>query len=145
MRLLEKRNLESPMSFRSGVAIRAAIAVVLIAAVAVLGLLITYKIADGQKQDYFSQRKVQATTAAAALDYRDVQALQGTPDEINSQAYQRLRMQLVRIKRSDMHVRFVYLMRPAGKKMVFLVDAEDPSSPDYSPPGQRTSISCLRT
>lgn len=124
------------MNIRYGIAVRAAVAAVLITAVTVAGLLITFQIADGQKQDYFSQRKVQATTAAAALDYRDVEALNGTPAEVDSPAYQRLRMELVRIKRSDMHIRFVYLMRPEGASMVFLVDAEDPSSPDYSPPGQ---------
>jgi hypothetical protein len=62
--------------------------------------------------------------------------LKGTPDDLNSVAYQRLRQQLVRIKRTDMRIRFVYLMRPQGKDLIFLVDAEDPSSPDFSPPGQ---------
>src|SRR5450756_393871 len=109
------------MNIRYGIAVRAAVAAVLITAVTVAGLLITFQIADGQKQDYFSQRKVQATTAAVALDYRDVEALNGTPAEVDSPAYQRLRMELVRIKRSDMHVRFVYLMRPEGASMVFLV------------------------
>jgi signal transduction histidine kinase len=128
--------MESPIRIRKAIAIRVSVAVGVIAALTVAGLIITYRVADGQRQDYFTQRKVQATTAAAALDYRDIEALNGTPDDLNSVAYQRLRQQLVRIKRSDMHIRFVYLMRPSGKNMIFLVDAEDPSSPDFSPPGQ---------
>lgn len=116
--------------------IRSVVAFLLIVAVAVIGLLVTFKIADGNRSDYFGQRSIQATTAAAAIDEGDVMALQGTEADLDTPAYQRLREQLVRIKNTDTLVRFVYLMRPQDGKMIFLVDAEDPSSPDYSPPGQ---------
>jgi hypothetical protein len=116
--------------------IRGGIALVLIVLLAVFGLILTFQIADGLKEDYFRHRKVQATTAAAALDYQEVQSLTGTGDDTRSPAYKRLLSQLVRIRQSDMSIRYVYLMRPQGGRMVFLLDAEDPSSPDYSPPGQ---------
>jgi signal transduction histidine kinase len=124
------------MSIRKATVIRCIVAGLVIAAVGAAGLVITYRVADAQKNNYFQLRKIQATTAAASIDYRDVQALTGTSKDLDSPAYQRLRAQLVRIKQSDSKVRFVYLMRPNGKKLVFLVDAEDPSSTDYSPPGQ---------
>jgi len=124
------------MSIKRAAVIRGAIAFILIAIVFTAGLLITFSIANGQKQDYFRQRKIQAATAAASMDYNDLNALKGGPADLDSPAYQRLRASLVRIKGSDSKVRFVYLMRPTNGKMVFLVDAEDPSSPDFSPPGQ---------
>lgn len=116
--------------------IRSCVAFLLIVALGVIGLLVTFKIADGNRSDYFEQRKIQATTAAAAIDVTDVTALQGVEADAETPAFQRLREQLVRIKNTDALVRFVYLMRPQDGKMIFLVDAEDPSSPDYSPSGQ---------
>jgi signal transduction histidine kinase len=124
------------MSIRKATGIRVAVAAVIIVAVGVFGMFITFKIANAQRRDYFQQRKIQATTAAAAIDYKDVEALTGTSADVHSQAYATLRAELVRIKQSDPRIRFVYLMRPRGDKMIFLVDAEDPSSTDYSPPGQ---------
>ena len=124
------------MRINKATVIRSIIAFVVIAVAATAGILVTIKISDTQKEDYFNQRKIQATTAAAALDFHDIEQLAGKASDFDTPAYNRLRAQLVRIKNSDPHVRFVYIMRPTGEKMVFLVDAEDPSSPDYSPPGQ---------
>jgi signal transduction histidine kinase len=124
------------MSIRKATVIRTIAATLIIVALGALGMVITYKVADAQKRDYFEQRKVQATTAAAVIDYKDVQALTGSSADLSSKAYANIRAELVRIKQSDPRIRFVYLMRPQGRKMVFLVDAEDPSSTDYSPPGQ---------
>lgn len=124
------------MKQNRSILLRGAAGLLFVVLLAVFGLLLTFQIANVQKDNYFVQRKIQATTAAAALDYRDIQALTGGPADIGTPAYATLLGQLVRIKRSDAGVRFVYLMRPQDKKMIFLVDAEDPSSPDYSPPGQ---------
>lgn len=124
------------MSIKKATALRIVLSVCLVVAVGLSGLLVTFRVADGHRRNYNEQRKVQASTAAAAIDARDVASLKGGQEDIRSPAFARIRSQLVRIKRSDPHVRFVYLMRPQDKKMVFLVDAEDPSSPDYSPPGQ---------
>ena len=124
------------MSIKKAAIIRGVVAALLIAFVAGFGLMLTYRIADTNRDDYFEQRKIQASTAAAAIDVGDVSPLKGNASDLDTAGYQRLRSQLVRIKRSDTHVRFVYLMRPQGGKMIFLVDAEDPSSQDYSPPGQ---------
>ena len=124
------------MRINKATLVRGIVAVVVIAIAATAGILVTLRISDSQKQDYFRQRKIQATTAAAALDSRDLEQLSGKATDFNTPVYNQLRTQLVRIKNSDPHIRFVYIMKPVGDQMVFLVDAEDPSSPDYSPPGQ---------
>lgn len=123
------------MSVKKATYIRIAVATVLVASMAVGGYIVTMKIADYQRDQYFEVRKFQAAAAAASLDASDVEELKGEPSDSNSEAFKRVRAQLQRIKNSDMRMRFVYLMRPVGDKMVFLVDAEGTQSHDYSPPG----------
>jgi signal transduction histidine kinase len=123
-------------SIRHAMLRRAALSAVLVALVAAGGLIITFRLADFYRNQDFESRKVQATAAAAGLDYRDVVALKGSPEDLGTPAFEHLKAQLTRIKQTDRRIRFVYLMRPLGNDMVFLVDAEDPSSADYSPPGQ---------
>ena len=124
------------MDIRKATLIRSIVAVLGISMLTVAGFLFTYRIADASKEDYFKERRTQAATAAAAVDVNDVLALEGNESDLTNPAFQRLRAQLVRIKDSDPGVRFAYLMRPDGGKLIFLVDSEDPSSPEYSPPGQ---------
>ncbi len=101
-----------------------------------LGLTVTERIANLEKEGYLDVRKAQVATAAAAIEYSDVQSLKGDESDFVSPVYEKLRSKLVRIRQSDKSIRFVYLMRPKGNKLIFLVDAEEPSSPDFSPPGQ---------
>jgi len=126
------------LNIKKAAVIRVFFVAVIVAALFVGGILLTNRIANDQRRNYFNQRTVQATTAAASIDVADVQALKGTPADLGTPAYQRLRAQLVRVKASDPHVRYIYLMRPdrKGDKLMFLVDAEDPTSTEYSPPGQ---------
>jgi signal transduction histidine kinase len=119
-----------------GVAIRALVALLLISTMVTAGIVLTFRITDSQKRDYFNTRLTQVETAAAALDYEDVEQLTGSPEDIGTPAYEKLRGQLVRIKNSDPHLRFVYLMAPIGDDLVFLLDAENPDSGEYSFPGQ---------
>lgn len=123
-------------SVRRATAIRIVVASVLVAGLAVCGYIVTVKIADYQKKQYFEVRKFQAAAAAASLEYDDLLALKGDASDEGTPAFEKLRSQLRRIKDSDMRIRFVYLMRPQNGKMVFLVDAENKGSKDYSPPGQ---------
>jgi signal transduction histidine kinase len=124
------------MSIRRAALIRLAIAVVLVAGVGVTGYIVTVKIADYQREQYFEVRKFQAAAAAAGLEATDVEALKGDPSDTSTAAFQKLRSQLIRVKNSDSRIRFTYLMRPQNGKMIFLVDAEAMGSRDYSLPGQ---------
>lgn len=115
--------------------IRIAAAVVLVACVAVAGHVATTRIAVYQREQYFEARKFQAATAAASLEPSDVAALRGVAEDEESPAFKSVRAQLQRIKNSDVRMRFIYLMRPLGGRMVFLADAEGSESHAYSPPG----------
>jgi signal transduction histidine kinase len=124
------------MSIRTATTIRVVVALLLVTGLAVVGYLVTVEIADYQREQYFEVRKFQDAAAAASIDYRDVEALKGDESDLDTATYKQLRSQLKRVKDSDSRIRYVYLMRPKDGKMVFLVDAEDPGSKDFSPPGQ---------
>lgn len=115
---------------------RAVASIMLVGLIGILGLYVTEKVANFEKEGYFDLRKAQVAAATAAIEYTDVISLKGNEEDTGSPVYEKLRGKLARIKRSDESIKFVYLMRPKGDKLIFLVDAEDPSSPDFSPPGQ---------
>lgn len=79
-----------------------------------------------------------ANTAAALLEPGEIAALRGLPADAGTPAHDAVRADLRTVLLSNAEFRFVYLMRPLpGRtdRFVFLADAEDPSSPDYSAPG----------
>ena len=124
------------MNAWKGTIVRAIVAVCLVSLIVTASLVITYQLADNQKEDYYRVRKTQVETAAAAVDYRAIEALDGTSEDIDTPAYKRLLDQLTRIKRSDPSIRFVYLTRPQDGEIIYMVNAEEPASPDYTWPGE---------
>lgn len=124
------------MSIKKATVIRAVIGVCVVAAVSVGGFLITRTLARFERNEYFKVRELQVAAAAAGIDYRDVEVLEGEKSDEGTPAFERIKEQLIRIRDSDSSISFVYLMAPRGDEMIFLVDAEDPGSSEYSPPGQ---------
>lgn len=127
------------LGIKTATMLRSVVAVLLVALVAIVGIAITLKVADFQRDQYFDLRKQQVAAAAAAIEPQDIEALTGTTEDYDSPTWRMLRDKLIRIKTTDPSVRFVYIMKPAegGEEgeMVFLVDAEPIDSEDYSPPG----------
>jgi hypothetical protein len=76
-----------------------------------------------------------ASTAAAGVEGDYVARLHGDSEDIDTATFDHIRATLKRVDRVP-NVRFVYLMTERAGKWLFLADAEDPSSKDYSPPGQ---------
>ena len=77
-----------------------------------------------------------ARAGVAAIDEQRITRLTGTPADVTTSDYLRLKQQLIRLRQSTPGVRFYYLMRQEDKRIIFLVDSEPPGSPDESPPGQ---------
>jgi len=78
-------------------------------------------------------------TAAALLDPAEIASLRGSPDDTELRSHELVTADLRAIREANPGFRFVYLMRPADHehlRFMFLADAENPDSPDYSPPGQ---------
>jgi diguanylate cyclase (GGDEF)-like protein/PAS domain S-box-containing protein len=84
------------------------------------------------------RRALLATTsaAAAAFDIAEVAGLKGNADDLTTRQFAQVRVSLKRIRASVEDSRFAYLMALRNDEVVFLADAEEPASPDYSPPGQ---------
>ncbi len=112
-------------------AVRAAlVALALIAAATVFAA----RRADRQLRNDFLR---QVRMVAQAVGGTEAAALTGTAADVDSPVYHALKTRLHAIRTADPQCRFVYLMarRPDGT-VVFLVDSEPETSPDYSPPGQ---------
>lgn len=79
----------------------------------------------------------QAHLVAQAVDIRRVQALTGTPMDLVTPDYRRLKEQFTAIRSANSQCRFIYLMGRKADGTVFIyVDSESICSKDYSPPGQ---------
>lgn len=77
-----------------------------------------------------------ASTVAAMLKSSEIEHMLTNHVDASCACVAQVREILVRIKQSDPWCRFVYLMAKQGDEVIFLCDAEDPASPDYSPYGQ---------
>lgn len=79
-----------------------------------------------------------ARTALAGIDPDAVAGLRGMADDAGTPRLEAVRAHLKALRDANPEARFVYLMRPLDAQrgaFVFLADAEDVGSPDYSAPG----------
>lgn len=78
-----------------------------------------------------------AERVATILDKEDLEQLTAKPEDANTPVYAAMKARLMRYRRTDPAIRFVYIFRtlPEPGQVVFLVDSEPPGSPDISLPG----------
>lgn len=79
-----------------------------------------------------------ARTVAAGVNSAWVAELRGDADDAGKPGFEALHHGLKQVRAANPDFRFVYLMRPSPRnpgQLLFLVDAEDPESEDYSAPG----------
>ncbi|BCU79570.1 response regulator [Luteolibacter sp. LG18] len=72
---------------------------------------------------------------ALGLDDAEIETLKGTAAEVTTDTFRSQHAQLGNLADALPQTRFVYLVGQRNGHIVFLVDAEDPASPDFSPPG----------
>jgi len=75
-------------------------------------------------------------TGVASIDRNRVMRLSGASADVMNPDYLRIKEQLTRMRRAAQGIRFYYLIRMLGDKVIFLADSEPEGSRDYSPPGQ---------
>jgi len=75
-----------------------------------------------------------------SINWRFIPDLTGSPDDLSSQQYQRLKEHLTLVRASKSVYRFIYLMgRKTDGTIFFFVDSESPDSVNnYSPPARFT-------
>ncbi len=91
--------------------------------------------------NYFRQQKInslgdRATSFAIALGSEDFPKLLGNEKDLKNYSYAVLKEKLVKLQEQNKDTRFVYVMGLKNEDVFFYADSEDPTSPDYSPPGQ---------
>ncbi len=79
---------------------------------------------------------VLAESVESLLHAEHVANLTGSAEETNSPNYQLTKRSLMQLVQSSDQIRFAYLLARKGDNLIFLIDSEPESSPDYSPPGQ---------
>jgi PAS domain S-box-containing protein len=102
----------------------------------IAGVLLTAWTAHQQDQQMRRELLTKAKIAAVNIDPVIVEALNGSPSDIGSPDYQRLKIQMAQIKAADPSIRFAYLMGQRPEEIFFYVDSEPADSLGYSPPGQ---------
>ena len=127
-----KRELAPPKS-RVPLITVAAVGILL---VAVIGkLLLSFVASHGV---HFERSRLKASTQAYAnsLDVSQIKALTGQPADESTPTFKALVTRLIEIRTAHAEVRFNYLMGWNGTAVVFLLDSTDPTSSDYSLPGE---------
>lgn len=77
-----------------------------------------------------------AMSIASVFTKQEIESLSGDESDVESSNYQELKARMIRLKKANKDVRFVYLNGTRGGKVFFYGDSENPESDDYSPPGE---------
>lgn len=93
---------------------------------------ISQKFYEIEKEEILSFAK----SSEIFIDPYDIIKLDANISDVNKPNYQFLKTNLIKLKNAKNNIVFAYLMTNIDNKIVFLVDSEDPTSVDYSYPGQ---------
>lgn len=112
--------------------------IVILASVIVVIVSISSVIYVGKKVSDVERKNLlqQVQNISVAIDPNDIKVLSGNESDIDNSQYQKLKQTLKRANDVNFDIHFSYLMGLHDGQEFFLVDSEDPSSKDYSPPGQ---------
>jgi PAS domain S-box-containing protein len=112
-------------------------AVFIFSAVLIIGWVVTGMLGNLFKNEIKNDFLTIGRCAAAAINYRRVMNLTGTKTDIQTPDYKRLQEQLTLIRRANSNLKFIYLTGlNKNKDVIFLLDTEPETSPDYAYPGE---------
>jgi len=109
--------------------------ILILVTIIVAGLFITLttaRLAIRAEHDSLIKR---AATVAAGLSPDVLSTVSGIETDVASQSYLDLKTALVRVRKANADIRFVYILGKKGEDIFFYADSEDSSSDDYSAPG----------
>ena len=106
-------------------------------AILVIGSFATYEAAVQKDATMRADLLAKAKLATTAVNASDIKALTGTPADLDSSQYQKLKLLMAEQRDAEPASRFVYLLGqyPNGT-IFFYIDSEPASMPDNSPPGE---------
>lgn len=79
---------------------------------------------------------IRAKNIAISIPDENFKQLSGTSSDMGTVVYDDLKQKLVDLHSINSDTRFIYLMGLQGDTQFFYMDSENPTSKDYSPPGQ---------
>lgn len=124
---------QNPSNFHAP---RRAYWIILALAILLAGILATIFMGRFEAERLKKSLINRAQTIASGIDTADLQRLAGMETDIGTDDYEGIKAGLLKIRSVNPDSRFVYLMGVRDGKLFFYADSEDPSSADYSPPGQ---------
>jgi hypothetical protein len=83
-----------------------------------------------------SRLEARAAVIGRSLDAEMIKKLTGREADQDTPVFRSIVARLARLQTDNRDCRFIYLMGRKDGAVIFLADATDPSSPDYSPPGE---------
>jgi hypothetical protein len=83
-----------------------------------------------------SRLMARAAVIARSLDAETIKKLTGRVADQDTPLFRSIVARLAQLETDNKDCRFVYLMGRKDGAVIFLADGTDPSSPDYSPPGE---------
>jgi hypothetical protein len=83
-----------------------------------------------------SRLAARVTEISHRIDPGTIEKLTGTAGDADTPAFRHIVGELTQVHSENRDCRFTYLMGRKDGAVIFLVDSTDPSSPDYSPPGE---------
>jgi len=110
--------------------------IILLLFVLAVGVTFMWWVAYSTDKRMRDELLVQARIAAHAISIKQIISLSGSENDLNTSAYQRIKLQLASMRNAGYKCRFLYLMgrRPDGV-VFFFVDSLPEDSKDYAPPG----------
>lgn len=104
--------------------------------VIVLGVWGSMYAGEQIKKNDLNSLLLRVKNIALLVDATKIKTLEGSLADLDKVEYQNLKFKLTQIHGVNDDTRFVYLMGLNNNQQFFYVDSENPSSVDYSPPGQ---------
>jgi len=83
-----------------------------------------------------SRLAARAAVIGRSLDPEMIKKLTGSVADQDTPTFRSIVARLAQLQTENRDCRFVYLMGRKDGAVIFLADGTDPSSPDYSPPGE---------
>ena len=111
------------------------LAVVAILFVAAAGKVLLSFVVDHGVLHERSRLRARTVAIADSLDVGSIRTLTGSSADERTPVFRQLVAQLKSYRMAHSDVRFIYLMGLKDNEVIFLLDSADPSSFDYSPPG----------
>jgi uncharacterized protein YxeA len=109
-----------------------------IALIVLAGFFISIFLSNRIDRAQRAQLLKEAQQGALLVPADSINTLSATSKDLESEIYRNIKDTLIAFRSYNTSARFVYVLgyRPEIRTQFFFVDSEDPSSADYSPPGQ---------